>query len=112
MTRQERGLDPMANFIAAREPLNKGDVVIVQCSHQCNVLVMDDQNFAAYRQRKKCTYFGGFFKAFPAKIAVPASGHWNTIIDLGGKQAEIAHSINYLRQAKPAAAPARTPVKA
>ena len=98
----------MTNFIAAREFLAKGDVVLVQCSHQCNVLVMDDQNFQAYRQRKKCTYFGGFFKAFPAKIVVPANGHWNTVIDLAGKQAEISHTINYVRQtrkvpAKPAA---------
>jgi hypothetical protein len=98
----------MANFIAAREFLAKGDVVVVQCSHQCNVLVMDDQNFQAFRQRKKCTYFGGFFKAFPAKIVVPANGHWNTVIDLGGREAEISHAINYIRQtrkapAKPAA---------
>lgn len=104
----------MANFIAAREKLAKGDVVLVQCSHQCNVLVMDDENFQAYRQRKKCTYFGGHFKTFPTKIAVPADGHWNTVIDLGGKQAEIAHTISYLRQPrKPASAtPARVPVKA
>ena len=101
----------MANFIAAREQLAKGDVVIVQCSHQCNVLVMDDQNFAAYRQRKKCTYFGGHFKAFPARIAVPATGHWNTVIDLGGKTAEITHAISYLRQARKPA-PAATAVRA
>lgn len=94
----------MANFIAAREFLAKGDVVIVQCSHQCNVLVMDDQNFQAYRQRRKCTYFGGHFKAFPAKIVVPADGHWNTIIDLGGREAEISHAINYVRQARKAPA--------
>ena len=91
----------MTNFIAAREFLARGDVVLVQCSHQCNVLVMDDQNFQAYRQRKKCTYYGGFFKAFPAKVAVPASGHWNTVIDLGGKQAEISHTIQYVRQKTP-----------
>ena len=95
----------MANFIAAREFLAKGDVVVVQCSHQCNVLVMDDQNFQAYRQRKKCTYFGGHFKAFPARITVPADGHWNTVIDLGGKQAEISDAINYIRQ------PRKAPVK-
>ena len=35
----------MANFIAAREFLAKGDVVVVQCSHQCNVLVLADQTF-------------------------------------------------------------------
>jgi uncharacterized protein YbdZ (MbtH family) len=92
----------MANFIAAREFLARGDVVVVQCSHQCNVLVMDDQNFQAYRQRKKCTYFGGHFKTFPARVAVPANGHWNTVIDLGGAQAEIQHTINYIRQLKPA----------
>jgi hypothetical protein len=92
----------MTNFIAAREFLARGDVVLVQCSHQCNVLVMDDQNFQAYRQRKKCTYYGGFFKAFPAKVAVPANGHWNTVIDLGGKQAEISHTIQYVRQKAPA----------
>lgn len=106
------GLRHMANFIAARELLAKGDVVLVQCSHQCNVLVMDDQNFAAYRQRKKCTYFGGFFKAFPAKIAVPANGHWNTVIDLGGREAEIAHTISYLRPAGRPAAAAKAPAKA
>ncbi|MBX9455537.1 MAG: DUF1883 domain-containing protein [Rhizobium sp.] len=94
----------MANFIAAREFLAKGDVVIVQCSHQCNVLVMDDQNFQAYRQRKKCTYFGGHFKAFPAKVAVPANGHWNTVIDVGGAAAAISHTISYIRQTKPVTA--------
>lgn len=102
----------MANFIAAREFLAKGDVVIVQCSHQCNVLVMDDQNFQAYRLRKKCTYFGGHFKVFPAKIAVPGNGHWNTIIDLGGRQGEIAHAISYLRQTRNVARPQKTPVGA
>ena len=102
----------MANFIAAREVLAKGDVVVVQCSHQCNVLVMDDANFQAYRARKKCTYFGGHFKAFPARIAVPANGHWNTVIDLGGREAAITHAISYIRQHKPAPAKQPVPVKA
>lgn len=96
----------MAHFVHAREQLSKGDVVIVQCSHQCNVLVMDDQNFASYRKRQKCTYFGGHFTHFPAKIVVPATGHWNTVIDLAGKQAAIQHSISYFRNAAPAQAKA------
>jgi len=94
----------MANFVAAREFLAKGDIVIVKCTHQCNILLMDDENFQAYRQRKKCTYFGGHFKVFPAKIAVPADGHWHTVIDLGGREADIKHSISYLRRTKSDAA--------
>lgn len=88
----------MANFIHAHQNLSKGDVVLVQCSHQCNIFLLDDRNFAAYRQRQKCSYFGGFFKLFPARLAVPASGHWNVVIDLAGRQAEITHSISYIRQ--------------
>ena len=88
----------MANFIHAHQNLAKGDVVVVQCSHQCNVFLMDDQNFAAYRQRGKFTFFGGHAKLFPVKMPVPAGGHWNIVIDLGGKQAEITHQISYIRQ--------------
>jgi hypothetical protein len=97
----------MAEFIAAREHLAKGDVVIVQCSHQCNVLVMDDKNFDSYRRKQKCTYHGGHFTRFPARIVVPDTGYWNTVIDLGGRQATISHTINYLRQNRKPPVPPR-----
>lgn len=87
----------MAHFIHNRAHLAKGDVVIVQCSHQCNILIMDDENFAAYRKRQKCSYFGGHFTHFPARVAIPAEGNWNTVIDLAGRTAEIQHSISYFR---------------
>lgn len=97
----------MADFVAARELLAKGDVVVVQCSHQCNIFVMDDRNFQAYRKREKFVYHGGFFTHFPARIAVPESGHWNTVIDLAGRQAAISHAISYVRQARKPPAPSR-----
>jgi hypothetical protein len=88
----------MANFIHAHQNLSKGDVVVVQCSHQCNIFLLDDANFNSYRLRQKCTYFGGFYRAFPAKLAVPANGHWNVVIDLAGREVQISHSISYLKQ--------------
>lgn len=97
----------MANFIHARQGLNKGDIVVVQCSHQCNVFLMDDQNFEAYKKRAKFTFFGGHAKLFPVKLPAPASGHWNVVIDLGGKQAEISHQISYIRQPQPQRATAQ-----
>ncbi|MDB5524876.1 MAG: Domain of uncharacterized function [Rhizobium sp.] len=87
----------MAEFIHARQRLAKGDVVIVQCSHQCNVFVMDDENFVSYRKRQKFTFFGGHFTHFPAKVAVPGDGNWNTVLDLGGRSAAIQHTISYFR---------------
>ncbi|RWM96196.1 MAG: DUF1883 domain-containing protein [Mesorhizobium sp.] len=87
----------MSDFIHAREYLGAGDTVVVECSHQCNVLVMDDANFQNYRSRRQYRYHGGFYKRLPASISVPHSGHWNTVIDLGGGHAQIRYSIRYLK---------------
>lgn len=89
----------MSDFIHAREYLDEGDVVVVSCSHQCNVRLMDDSNFSYYRRGQGHRYYGGFFRVLPARIAVPHSGHWNVAIDLGGGRANIRYSINYLKAA-------------
>jgi Domain of unknown function (DUF1883) len=92
----------MSNFIHAREYLHGGDVVIVNCSHQCNVRVMDDPNFSSFRNNGQHHYHGGFYKRLPARIVVPHDGEWNTTIDLGGGSAGIRYSINYLKKRRAA----------
>ena len=89
----------ISDFIHAREYLSDGDVVVVECSHQCNVLVMDDMNFQNYRRGERYRYFGGFFNRLPARISVPGSGYWNTVIDLGGGRASIRYNMGYLKAA-------------
>ena len=89
----------MANFIHGREYLEEGDVVIVNCDYQCNVLVMDDSNFSSYRSGRGFSHYGGFYQRLPARIRVPHSGHWNTVIDLGGGSANIRYNIGYLKGA-------------
>lgn len=88
----------MSNFIHAREYLDDGDVVIVDCDHQCNVRVMDDANFGSYRRGGQHRFFGGFYERLPARISVPHGGEWNVVIDLGGRRANIRYSINYLKR--------------
>jgi hypothetical protein len=85
------------DFIHDRKHLNAGDSVVVQCSHQCNILVMDDNNFARYKSRQDLQHHGGFFNRFPARIVVPSSGYWNVVIDLGGGSAQIKYNIGYMR---------------
>lgn len=89
----------MNDFIHAREHLSAGDIVVVNCSHQCNVLVMDDLNFQHYRSGRPFEFRGGFYKMLPARIAVPYAGNWNVAIDLGGNRAQIRYGISYLKSA-------------
>jgi hypothetical protein len=85
------------NFLHTREYLEQGDIVVVECSHQCNVRLTTDTNFSKFKRGGAHEYFGGFYKMLPARIAAPSTGHWNITIDLGGGSGNIRHSINIIR---------------
>ncbi len=86
-------------FLYQREYLNEGDVVVVDCSHRCNIRLMSDSDFESYRRRGRHRYYGGHYERLPARIPVPANGYWNITLDLGGGSASIRHSINILKAA-------------
>ena len=81
------------NFMHSRKYLFYGDVVEVQCSHQCNIRLTTDLNFNYYKQGKPFKFYGGRFKRFPARIPAPDTGYWNITIDIGGDSAEIQCAI-------------------
>ncbi|WP_307803529.1 DUF1883 domain-containing protein [Rahnella sp. ChDrAdgB13] len=69
----------------------------MQCSHQINVLVMDDTNYSKYKRGQSATVYGGFYTHFPANIAPPHSGNWNIVLALPpGHRANINYSINII----------------
>lgn len=85
------------NFYKTRELLSAGDVVELQCDTQCNFRLIDDLNFAAFQRGAAHTFYGGFFKRFPARIVVPSTGYWNITIDLGGGVANIRYSLRFIK---------------
>ncbi len=84
-------------FIHSREYLNAGDTVVVECSHQCNVRVMSDNDFQNFKNGFSHRYLGGHYKRLPAHVTVPSSGYWNTTIDLGGSPSGFRYNIGYLK---------------
>ncbi|MFZ4998713.1 DUF1883 domain-containing protein [Enterobacter asburiae] len=76
--------------------LNQGDTVVVDCSHQCNVMILTDSNFSNYKRGAGFEYHGGFYKKLPARISAPHSGEWNVVLDLGGGSANVRHSIGVI----------------
>ena len=91
--------DVRMQFLHKREYLNAGDVVLVDCSHRCNVRVMDDPDFSSYRKGGFHHCHGGHYNRLPARITVPEDGYWNVTLDLGGGSAPIRHSIGFLKTA-------------
>jgi hypothetical protein len=87
------------DFIHAREYLQQGDLVVVNSSHQCNIILTTDSEFQNYKARRSFRHYGGHYKMFPARVAVPHTDNWNIILDLGGGSANIRYSISYVKQA-------------
>jgi len=92
------------NFIHAREYLQQGDIVVVQSSHQCNIVLTTDGEFANYRSRGQFHAYGGHYKMFPARIVVPHTDYWDITLDLGGRSANVRYSFSYVRQSQLAVA--------
>ncbi|MEB7063958.1 DUF1883 domain-containing protein [Escherichia coli] len=85
------------SYIHSREWVDSGSIVSVQCSHQINVLVMDDTNYSKYKRGQSAQVHGGFYTRFPANISVPHSGNWNVVLALpAGHRANIKYSINVI----------------
>ena len=86
------------DFIHAREYLQGGDIVVVNSTHQCNIVLTTDSEFENYRSGRKFGHYGGRYKMFPARIPVPHADNWNVALDLGGGSASIRYSIGYIKQ--------------
>ncbi|MGR7890444.1 DUF1883 domain-containing protein [Klebsiella aerogenes] len=85
------------SHIHSREYIEQGRVVHVECSHQINVMVMDDNAYSSFKRGSRHNYYGGFYTRFPVNIAVPHTGYWNIVLALPpGYRANIQYSIGVL----------------
>jgi hypothetical protein len=85
----------------SRQHLNAGGLAKVQCSHQANVLLMDDENFRNFLDGHLFYYYGGFYRKFPVQLVIPETGDWNVALHLGGLVAQISYSITFQNRDTP-----------
>jgi len=64
-----------------------------------NVLLMDDSNLQNYRGGRQFQYYGGYFTQSPATIRAPSTGHWNVVVDLGGRVGRVNATVRVIRGA-------------
>ena len=67
-------------------PRQPGEVVEVKLTAVANVRLMDDFNFANYKNGAKHIYTGGVVRQSPIRLTIPTLGHWHVAIDTTGIQ--------------------------
>lgn len=87
----------MADFLHSDLGYVSADsVVVVDLGTAANVRLLDSSNFRRYRSGEKHSFYGGYFKKKPVKLAVPESGHWHVVVDLGGYGGRVEASVRVL----------------
>ncbi len=86
------------NFLHYEFDLSAGEVVEVTLDKQANVRLLDDSNFAAYRDGRQHHYHGGLAKSSPVRLVAPHAGHWHVVVDLGGYAGTVQASARVLQE--------------
>ena len=74
--------------------------VIVSTDSQCNVLLVSDVDFAAYRGGRSFQYYGGWATHSPIRLVPPRHGHWHVIVDLGGRSGSVRAGVRIARRSE------------
>jgi hypothetical protein len=61
-----------------------------------NVLLLDATNFQNYRSGRRYSYRGGHVTRSPYRVAIPHSGHWYVVVDMGGYVGRVNASVSVL----------------
>lgn len=76
----------------------RGAVAVVSLSGtEANVQLLDSENLNRYKTGRTFNYYGGHYKASPARIVIPHTGGWHVIADLGGNAGQVKASVRVIR---------------
>jgi len=81
---------------------------IVTVDSQCNVLLMSDVDFAAYRGARPFRYYGGWATHSPTQLTPPHHGHWHLVVDLGGGTGTVRAGVRIARRCQRSPGPANS----
>lgn len=87
------------NFLHYEFDLGENDSVEVILDKQANVRLLDDANFASFRDGRQYHYYGGLAKVSPVKLVAPRAGHWHVVVDLGGYAGTVRATARVLQGA-------------
>jgi hypothetical protein len=62
----------------------EGDIIRIDEVRRALVLLLDEQNYAAFVHGRRFDGMGGFYRRSPIFFEVPRPGEWHVVIDCGG----------------------------
>jgi hypothetical protein len=73
-----------------------GGTVEVTLGYAANVLILNEENYAFYKENKPRRFTGGYIERSPYKVVLPEAGHWFAIIDSGSFFSKIRAFVRFI----------------
>jgi hypothetical protein len=73
-----------------------GDTVEVTLGYAANVLILNAENYAFYKENKPHRFTGGYIEHSPYKAVLTDAGHWFVIIDSGSFFSKIRAFVRFI----------------
>lgn len=71
-------------------------VEVALAGNSANIRLMDPVNLIDYRAGRGHSFYGGLFSQSPARIRVPATGHWYVTVDLQGLRGTVSSAVRVM----------------
>jgi hypothetical protein len=84
------------NFLHWTFQSGPDNVVQVELDHAANVIMLDDNNFSAFRRGSRYSYLGGYYRQTPVRLVPPHRGSWHVVVHLGGHSGQANASMNLI----------------
>jgi hypothetical protein len=88
------------NFLHAEFRGGPQTTVVVTIDSQCNVMLLSDTDFAAYRSGLSFQYYGGWATPSRVHLVPPRYGHWHVVVDLGGRAGAVRAAVQVVGRAR------------
>ena len=87
----------MSDHLHAAAWLDLGDTISVRLDEPANVMLLDDDAYASYKEDRAFRYLGGWVRERQITLWPPKPGHWHVVVDLGGAIGRVSASVQVLR---------------
>ena len=72
----------------------KGTTIEIKLPFATNVRLFDKVNCDLFRNKQKHTFYGGYVKVSPYRMAIPEEKHWYIAVDVQGDTSNVNVGIN------------------
>ncbi len=78
--------------------LTEADMLKIHLTNPAHVMLLDDKNYALYKDEQEYDFYGKLVKRSPFAIRVPHAGSWNLVIEQADSKQDLSVNVQIISE--------------